>query len=441
VVLEKAEVNVASGAIKVTGEADLRQAFSNGFLAPERDLEAISYEALVETADLAIGQLLAGNGDVTGTGSGSFSLKGRGVSPKTLRAETALEISALQVKASAVAEPIAVNLKAEGGLEGGVATLRTLEGEAGGSKIQSNGHFDLSSREVSGKFVVDAPDLSHTLPSFGVREAHGALKIEAHLSGSAERPVFDCALRGDQLRFQEIILGDLRLTGDLDPSGVLRLSELTLSNQGSFIAGTGSVDLFERSFDVKVAGDPILLEDFTDQIKGRLSLKAHLGGSTKEPRGTVELHGTTLDLGVQKVHEMKLHSKLDGEKIWLSLLEVALAPDQVLEANGWLSTDRAFDVAVISKGIALQNIDKLREAGLAEGVMQIDVAAKGTIEDPQIEGKIAFNEVKVMGEAMDDFGLDLKVHDQTAHVSAKLNFDVNGSYHLRTKDFSGTILS
>jgi translocation and assembly module TamB len=551
--LQGLRAHIASGELTAHGKVDLSQAFSYGFLAPQRDVEAVSYELFLKQKNIKLEQALADAGKLSGTVHSRLSVTGRGVSPKHLSAKLALDILAQHVGAGQVGGPIDAYVKTVGQIDAGIATLQHLEAEAGNLRLQAEGLYDFSSRAVKGQISLKAPNLADTLPSFSLNQTSGALDLEADLSGSIEQPLFDCRLRGDQLRFQDIVIGDIRLNANLDQAGTLRVSQLVLENQGSSIRGAGSVRIFAHGstlkptlplgfslalqdveagdfvknrlvrgtmdgqleiggslkalqgtlslrakdlateavrfgdldmdlrlsegtlhldrvrlqnqeseinisgtaqildqktmqplgdpiFHVDIEGATVFVEDFVDQLKGEVSLAAHFEGSPTKPRGSVHLEGENLDLGVQELQAFKVVSRMDGERILIDPIEITIAPGELIEGKGWFSLRKAYDVSLVTKGISLQHIDWVREQEIADGKILFDISGKGTLENPQIRGDITLSQLLINGKPLDDCRIRVDLHDQLATVSAKLDFDLNGTFHVQKRDFSASIL-
>ena len=447
--LNNLHMDAASGDLNVQGEVDLQEAFANGFLSPKRDLEAISYNILLKQKGIKLEQLCGGRNELKGTASSNLSLYGKGISPQTSTARVAMEVLVGQLTTNQVATPVVFQFKTEANIDQGVATLKHLEAKAGGINLKADGRLNLSSKDVNARLTLDAPSLDDALPSFGIGDLHGECRLEATASGSIEHPVFDFTLNGDQLRFQEITFGKVRLNAGLDPSGTLRIPELLVHNQNSALRVSGSAKILEQEamhflkeprFEVALEADTIFMEDFTNKFKGKLSLAANFAGSFTEPRGTVRLHGENLDIGIQKFQEVKLFSNLDGEKIRIDPLQIVVAPGELIEATGWFSLQKEYDIALVSEGVSLQHIDKIRDQDIADGKLVFDISGKGSLEAPYISGKIALKSPHIKGKPLDDFYLHLDLDNELARISGKLNFDLSGSFHLQKKDFSVSIL-
>ena len=543
-----------SGSLNLQGHIDFRKVFADGYFAPQRDLEAVSYELLLKQQGLKLEKLPGtATGELTGTVSSKLSLSGRGISPKSLSMHAVLDLLVEQLTARQLGTPVDVQIKTEANLEGGIATFKQLEATSGDIKLKSDGRFDLFSQKITGQFTIDAPSLVQMQPVPGLSDAHGNFALRATFSGSIKRPVFDFALQADRLRFREVTIGNVRVDAGLDQSGILRISQLALENQGSIIRGEGWIKLFKDSLEVDPApalnfsaalhhfelkdfvknefaegtleghlnlsgtiralgatlslegkdlavktarigdvaadlrfsegrvyveeakvhnknsvlrisgfaqvfeqetlhllkdpifkldlqGDTIFVEDFVDNLKGKVSLAAALGGSATHPEGMVTLYGRGLDLGIQHFQEIKLISRLDGEKAWINTLQIVVAPGELIEGTGWFTLEKAYRIALVSKGVSLHNIDTIREQEIADGTVLFNISGHGTVEDPHLTGEVALTNLRFKGKSFEDFQLHLDLHDQVVRIAGKLNFDINASFNLQTKLFSASLL-
>ncbi len=444
------KADAASGNLDLQGTADLRPAFPEGFLSSKRDLGAMSYKLLLMENSINLAELLIGKG-VKGIVNADISVDGKGISPKNISGNIALAVQGEQISASKLAAPIDLNVKAAADIEQGLVNVRDAQVKAGKTELRTNGRFDLGFQDILAKLTLSSPSLADTLLALGVKDVNGSIDLKADVSGSAKRPVFDCSLRGDQLRFRNIAIGNVRINAGLESSGMLKVSELNLENQGSVLQGGGSVQLFAKDemkvdaalpSDVSLSLQNIEATDFlsTLPIKGIVSGKIKLEGSIKQPKGFAEISGKNFDFGVQKLKEIKLNARLEGEKLGIAPLQVSVVSGEMLEATGWISLKKDYQLHLKSKGISLQNIDKIREKDIAKGKILLDVSGQGSFDNPQAAGDIMLKELQYKGKPVEDFQLHIALKDYLAQVSGKLNFDVDGAFHLQKKDFSATIV-
>ncbi|MDY7031821.1 MAG: translocation/assembly module TamB domain-containing protein [Thermodesulfobacteriota bacterium] len=544
--------DIASGHLKVHGEADLKDAFANGFLSHQRDIEAISYRLFLNQDAMRLGKILPSL-NLDGIVSSVLSFEGRGVSPRNCSVKLEMQFIAKEVGTIHGAPPMDIRMKSVARLDKGLALIKHIEVETGDIKVHGEGLFDLSSYEIKATLASDVPNLAEVMSAFRMEDIQGQLELKADISGSIKNPVVGCFLEGYQLCFQGITIGDAHLDAVLDSSGGVSVSLLELENQDSAVKVAGWIQLFTDSFELvpsmplnisflfnnirtvnffedkmingaadgqlnltgsiktleaalslrgkgfkteaarigdvdidlrfsdgklfldtlkvhngsssfhasgrvhiidpetmtvskdpvfhlDIQGKKILLEDFLDHLKGRLSLDINCRGTVREPVGTIQLHGEDIDLGVQKLRKVRLFSRLERGKIWFDPLSINLAPDERIEASGWISTEKAFQMTLISKGFSLHNIDRVQDLDIGEGKVALRISGKGTFDDPEIEGEINLSEMKVKGKALDNILIHLDIHDQLARIQGKPNFDFQGSFHLKEKDFSLSLL-
>ncbi len=177
------------------------------------------------------------------------------------------------------------------------------------------------------------------------------------------------------------------------------------------------------------------LQDFTDLAKGKISFSGHGEGTPGAPRGTVEIRGNDMDLGVQKLSGFAVSAKLDGKKVHIMPLSVAVVPGEVIEGSGWLSLDKAYQFNLASNGISLRSIDKLKDQNTAEGTIVLNLSGEGMLDNPSLSGTIMLHDMQIENRKIEDFKVNLGVNDGLAKASGTLNFDFEGSYHLTQKDF------
>jgi translocation and assembly module TamB len=555
VTLNNLNAGIGSGNMSMQGKVDLSKAFKQGFIAPQRDLTAISYHLFLKGAGIRLEKLLSAVGHgFNGIVAFTMALSGTGLSPKEMSTDGEMEADFKSFAVGTLEKPIDLNVTTSAGLKDGVVTIQQLKARSGSLSMQSSGRFDFSSGNITASLAIEAPDLAEPLSSLGIGGIGGACNIRGTLTGSPKRPAFDFVLQGRQLRYRHVTLGNIGVNANLEQSGRLRVAMLSLENQGSLINATGSVkvlkeDFFKvdrtvplnlsvtfkdvemrdfftkeivkgmiagqvnldgplqslivtgalagrdlkskairigdceiifrfsggklsvekmkirnhksrlrfsgtaRVFDQKtkrvlkdpaftliVRGDSISVEDFVDSMKGKVALAATLEGSVKKPRGTIDLHGTDVNLGIQRFHDVKLMCVLDGQKAWFRQLHLAVAPGELIECSGWLTLDKRYQIEMISKGVSLGSIQKLKNREIAEGKIVFTASGNGTLENPQLKGDITLKNLNFKGKSFEDFQIHLDLHDKVARISGKLNFDVAASFHLQNNDFSANLL-
>lgn len=279
-------------------------------------------------------------------------------------------------------------------------------------------------------------------------DLQGTLMFEGRGQGDLKGPAARLTVRGEDLAARGNTIGDLNAELRF-ADGRLRLTPFTLRNGDSHLQITGKAQLLDPKtlapledpeFDLQVAEGAIYLQDFLQGMTGRLALRGDLGGSFHHPRGTITLTGDQLDVGVQKLDRIQLVSRFDGERVHLEPFLIAMAPGEDIRTEGWISLQKRYDLRARTEGIALNRIGPLQGQDFGNGKIAFNLAGKGSLEKPQLDGEITIFDVRMNEQALQELKLDLEIEDQVARIAGNLNFDLNGRYHLESKEFSITAL-
>ncbi|MDD5722821.1 MAG: translocation/assembly module TamB domain-containing protein [Syntrophales bacterium] len=275
-----------------------------------------------------------------------------------------------------------------------------------------------------------------------IDDAKGKVLLRGHLEGTPEKPELDCDLQTENLHLRDFGIGDIQAKAVLDRSGLLRLQKFTLHNGNSALAASGMVQLFDNTtfltdppFQLDFQSKSTLLNDFTALAKGKISFAGHCEGTPGSPKGTIEIRGNGMDFGVQKLSGFRLSAKLDGKKLHVTPLKVDIAPGEVIEGSGWLSLDKAYQFNLVSKGISLRSIDKLKDQKTAEGTIVFNLSGEGVLDNPSLSGTVMLHDIQIEGRKFEDLEVNLDVRNGLAKAFGRLNFDFDGAYHLTQKDF------
>jgi len=402
---------------------------------------AIKAPDLTETlSSLGIGGI-RGACDIRGTLSGS---------PKRPAFDFVLQGRKLRYRHVTIGN-IGVNANLE---QSGRLRVAMLSLENQGSLINATGSVKVLKENF---FKIDRTvplNLSVTFKNVEMRDfftkeiVKGTIEGQVNLDGPLQSLIVTGALEGKDLKAKAIRIGDCETTFRYS-DGKLFVEKMEIRNQKSMLRFSGTAQIFDQktkrvlkdpAFTLGVRGDGISIEDFVDGLKGKFSLAATMEGNVRRPRGTIDLHGTNVDLGVQRFHDVKLTCVLDGQKAWFRQLHLAVAPGELIECSGWLTLDKRYQVEMISKGVSLGSIQKIKNREITEGKIVFTVSGHGTLGNPQLKGDIILKNLTFKGKSFEDFQIHIDLHDKVARISGKLNFDVAASFHLQNNDFSATLL-
>jgi translocation and assembly module TamB len=437
------ELKFVAGSIHVDAKSDLRGVFPEGFLVSPESFESLSYNVNMTITDVNLKDALGEKYEGIGRIDGSIIAEGKGISLENAVSDLQVNLAGVEVTTGSIS-PIDVHINSRASLNQGEAVLDGLDVRVGPTELSATGRFDIKSKSIESHLKVDSKNLTDTLAPFGVQGAQGAVNLEAKATGTFENLVADLQLAGTNLATDDVRIGNVNISAKLS-DGNLLIQKSWLENQMSRMEVSGSIGIFDQhgvkplddpTIDLTINADPVFLENFIDQAEAKVFLKAQIKGSMKKPIGNYELNAENINFSGQNIENFLMKGNFADEKIHLSPFQILLASDQSLNGTGWISTDKKFQFQLFSEGIFLNQINRIREQSVAEGLIVLDIKGEGNLDDPQINGALAIKNLVVNNKNLGDVQVDLQMAEFLVNASGRLNFDFSGSYHLNTKDFT-----
>ena len=432
------------GKFNIKGDVDFKKAFAEGLLTSNPDLDAIFYKFFIHQKDSQLANLLPGISGLNGVVNAEIELEGKGVYPNTLWAKTALELYVNKLSAGEGRSPLNVHVSAQADMKKGRVTIQNLTAGAGGSRLEMNGNYDVSSHQAAAHFKLETPDLTEVMTSLGINGVLGRMNMSGEVYGTVKEPSMDARLNGENLSFENIKFGNADVNVRFS-DGRLTLEHGKILNGNSELDISGSARIFDPGdyklvenpdFDVAIKGDTLFLEDFVQGMKGEFVLNSRVNGRIDHPKGQLNLSGKNVDLNIQKLNEIKLTSTIDGRQIHIDPLSLVIAPGEKIVLNGWVSMDKNYDFSIVSNDISLKNIKKMASLKIDSGKISFDISGKGGFENPQLKGKVVLSDLSFNNQRLEKVPFEIKVEDQTAYISGGLNFTLDATYGLQSRSFS-----
>ena len=432
------------GKFNIKGDVDFRKAFAEGVLTSNPDLNAIFYKFAIHQKDSQLADLPPEISGLNGVASAEIEIEGKGVYPNTLWAKTSLELYINKLSAGKGRSPLDVHVSAQADMKKGRVAIENLTAGAGGSMLEMNGNYDVSSQQMSAYFKLETPDLTEVMTSLGINGVLGRMNMSGEVSGTMRKPSMDARLSGENLGFENIRFGKADVNIRFS-NGRLSLEHGKILNGNSGLDISGSARIFDPGdhklvenpdFDVAFKGDTLFLEDFVQGMKGKFVLNGRVNGSTDHPKGQIDLSGKNVDLNIQKLNEIKLSSTIDNRQIHMDPLSLVIAPGEKIVLNGWVSMDKNYDFSMISNDISLKNIKKMASLKIDSGKISFDFSGKGGFENPRLKGKVVLSDLSLNNQRLEKVPFEIKVEDQAAVISGGLNFTLDATYGLESRSFS-----
>ena len=333
----------------------------------------------------------------------------------------------------------------------GMLTVSRFALENRGSKVEGSGSVRIYNKPL--EFTMDSPvnftaNLSHVeLKDFmDVPDIAGSLNGELSVGGTMAAMNAQLFLKGKDLSMKNVRIGDIQVSSRYD-EGILALEEVVVHNRKSYLHAKAAAKIFDQNarryiadpeISLVIEGGPVFLQDITDELRGRVTLKGSIKGRLRNPVGEVSFSGKQIDLGFSKIDNFEVAAKMDGSKLILDTLRVVPAQGEMITGTGWVSLEKEYAFDLAAQGISLRNIGVLKGIGNIEGRLVLGISGQGTFENPRLHGEGAISDVVINEKKLDDLSLNFDLHDHRARIAGDLDFALEGSYHLETHDFTAS---
>jgi translocation and assembly module TamB len=229
------------GAIHITGAADLRQAFPSGVFAAPDTRASLSANMQIKLDSV---KLSAFHPEAIGMVSGMLSLQSKGTLDQPLNADLEMNIQAGQVSLRPSAAPVNMNINGLARWDSCRLDIHHLDAQAGTTRLSAKGFWNSTDDTINGELIGQSDDLSSSLSPLGIRGAAGNFRSQVNLSGTWKAPTCSLKIKTSGLGFRDIQIGALELDAELEPSGILRISTLSLKNHESELIAKGRIPIF-----------------------------------------------------------------------------------------------------------------------------------------------------------------------------------------------------
>lgn len=433
-----------AGYLDLRGSLDMRDAYPDGFIRPNRGNDRITYDLTAASRGFDIRGIPAIAGAARGLIDADCALSGTGFSPGTVSADLTVKGTISRFSIGEKAEPSALGLNARASMRDGVIQVSTIEALLGNARLRAAGAFTAATKALQGSFSLESPDIAPETASLGLVGCTGNLRAGGSLSGTILRPVIIATLTGTAVRFGDIVIGNMTVHGQLDDTGTVAIDTFTLANGESRISLAGGTGLFDEGFalrrdpavDLKIETFTANAGDFLPGYAGRITLAGRVSGSVRNPAGSLDLTGTGIDLGFQKFEAFNCSLDFRDGKAWIAPLALSISPGETVRCDGWIGTDLTYDLSIDSDPVSFDAIRAVDTGGGLRGRIALKFRGSGSLRNPSLEGSVSVTRLAVNAAAYDDMTLDLAVRDRRISVRGKLNFDLDGSYNFASRRFT-----
>ncbi|SLM28859.1 exported hypothetical protein [Desulfamplus magnetovallimortis] len=413
-----------------------------------RKIEKFSFKGVMEKREIVISSLEIDHPHAKLKADGKVSLV-KAFPQGFLGTETGNKASTTPISADMDKEPSSSSVK---------------EPSSSSVKHPSVKHPSIDPADISWDFSIAGSDIEPgiILDSEGIKGIGGKCGFTAKLAGNMNNPEAHLDFQADGATYEGYPAVDTKLKVSL-VDGVVNIGNMDISSCGANVQIKGSVAVLEKeqngsfgkyvpmaspllnltavpgeAFDISIIlkelGRLGLLDE--QNIEGKVEFKTSLKGTLDNLIAKVDLTAENIKYEAEKIDKVDLKAEYRDKKLTIPSLDVTLAENNNLNANGWLDENKRFNVVLASKGIDLLCIDAVRKTDMLKGVAICSVSASGTFDNPEINGNISLKSLEVMDKPFEDFTAYISLKNRKARIAGKLNFDIDAFFDMDSRDFS-----
>ena len=309
-----------------------------------------------------------------------------------------------------------------------------------------------------------------------IKGVGGRCDFSATLSGTLADPRANISFNANGASYLEYP----PLDADIDFSftqGVLSFDQCDLSACSTRVAIGGSVTLLEpinpngsghrlltspildlvidtsepidlsRCFGALVHLEPVqsaLNEEKMGKLAGIVDLHATLKGAAHRPLVHLELNGDAIEAAGEKISGVLVRADLKDQQLTIPTVTLTLDNQSGLMAKGRMGLKSPqkidFNVRSFGDGIDLTKINAIAKSNMVKGIATCDITATGSVEAPEVAGKMMLQHLVVMEKPLEDFSARISIKDGEARVEGAFDFDIDARYALDSGAFSARAL-
>lgn len=440
------------GNLFLDGTVNFKEAFPDGFTGEKQDLDQVLFQLNVRQDGTQLSAVLGK--DLKGRLSSLVNLSGRGVVPERMKTDMSADIQVQQVaqQSGPPSSPLDIRVQASAGLEGYSAKIHSLSIHSEGMELTGEGSldmpgFDISSSAVSGQLRLDARNLVW-LEALTPVHAQGQVIMTADVTGTLSALSANVMVQGKEIHVQNIQIGDA-LAQLKFSNGVLKIEKAMVQNKNSQMDINGHILLLNPvthemathpDINLSLAADAIFLEDFLEDMKGKVSLNGQIKGNPEQLSGNLTLSGNHLDIRGQVLEKVSAVATIRDQDIEINEMEILVAQGSRINAKGRvLLPEKTLDIRMTSQDFDLTRLSVIQKETVQSGLLSLDITARGRIDNPTLDGNVHVRQIQVFQEKSDPVDLAVELKNRQLRVKGTIGPKIEGEYHLDTKEFSAVL--
>jgi autotransporter translocation and assembly factor TamB len=250
VTIRQLDIKAGKGGVGLNGSLNLNSVLQESFVWKEINPDALGYDLAIHLSDVDANDLPLTRDRFAGILDAKIHIRGQGIHIDQMSATTRVDGQVVGFHAGNLQQPVDLNIAATGSTQTGVVEIKYMSVDAMGARLTAHGSVNPSARSIQANLVVQTKEVKKLLELIGVQTISASGILRANVSGPWQQPQMDLIMRADQVQYQGMPIGDIKMTADLDPQGLLTVKSLELVNQETRANGAATIQLFSEGFNL-----------------------------------------------------------------------------------------------------------------------------------------------------------------------------------------------
>lgn len=441
--IEKASLILPFGSLNSNGDMNVQKAFPRGFLTDFVDVDEIDYRFAGSFHPARTKAQLSFLNGTSGIFQSGFEITGKGFSSTRRSGTISLESFIKNLRKENILEISDTLLSAIIKYNKHHITIPEFTISTGKNQLSGNGKIDSSSGEVEASL---SSAISFPASGFSIQfieDLQGDLNLEATLSGKLEDMVVKGFLKGNDIQYQGVCIGNVSLDY-LFSKGILSVDSAQIQNFQSELNLSGAIKipesnrlLEEPQIDAEIQGEKIFAEDFLPQLKGRYAIQGSISGDLIHPEGSAYITGQDIDIYGQKVKSVNVKMHADKQRIYMDKSRIAFPEGEEIQLDGWASLyQMRYDFQAVTKGVSLNHIDSLSFRDWGKAQFNFAIKGTGSFENPACSGEIGFTSLQLNQNPLEPLVAKIDLADGKLSLQSDQNTAIKAEVNVRTKELN-----
>jgi translocation and assembly module TamB len=424
------DIIAGSGDIRLNGQINLQDVFPEGLASSPTYPDKVGYRLGASLKHVDVNLIDRDRGRFNGFLNTDTTFEGQGFTFENLSTSATIDALLDSFFMAGMPQPTTFKLNTSATIEAGVIQSNQLTISAAGIQLNARGSVDTASGHIQGQLKAVTENIAGPASLLGLVGNSGSLSARLNVSGPWKRPDIEIEMRGKQITFDPVFLGDVDLSATIDQSGLLNIRSLELVNQDTRGQGNGTMQLFSEPFQLHETMPLKARLTFFNMrphiflgeqaVNGNFEGEMQVNGSIDSLEASAILMGK--DVTYEKIVLGNVDTRLRFSRGGFHLDQFRLKNQnglyrlsgdiQVFEPKAWQRlTEPVLNLSLKGEGVTLA--DYVPDI---KGSLNLEAHLEGPVSGLMGQGHIQGKNLDLYGQPVQALTLDLSLNDNRLHI-------------------------